>query len=142
MLVDTHAHLTDDRLWSQLPAVLERARTANVNRIICVATTAADSQQCLDMAKKHSEILAPTVGIHPNHAAEAQPGDWDRVVALAPDPAVVALGETGLDRHWHDTPFEMQEDYFARHLSLSRMTSRPVVIHTREAEADIIRMLR
>ena len=53
-----------------------------------------------------------------------------------------AIGETGLDRHWNDTPFPLQEDYFARHLELSRRTNKPVVIHCREADADVLRMLR
>src|SRR5207253_8206062 len=61
---------------------------------------------------------------------------------LATSPKVVALGETGLDRHWDFTPFPQQEDYFARHLELARKLSLPVVIHCREAEADVVRMLR
>lgn len=67
---------------------------------------------------------------------------WDEVVALASRPEVVALGETGLDRHWDYTPFPQQEDYFARHLVLARKLDRAVVIHCREAEADVVRMLR
>src|SRR5205085_1032165 len=83
-----------------------------------------------------------TVGIQPNHVAQAAAGDWDVVVQLAQRPEVVALGETGLDRHWDYTPFPAQEDYFARHLELARKTGRAVVIHCREAEADMVRMLR
>ncbi|MBX7103157.1 MAG: TatD family hydrolase [Gemmataceae bacterium] len=142
MLTDTHAHLCDERLRGQLPGVLDRARAAGVGRIICVATTAADSAECLAVAGEYPDLVAPTVGVHPNHAAEAADGDWDRVVALAADPAVVALGETGLDRHWDFTPFDVQEDWFARHLTLSRATGKPVVIHCREADADVERMLR
>src|SRR5262245_61905081 len=133
MLIDTHAHLTDDRLLSQIAVVLDRAKSARVERIVCVATTAADSLQSIELARQHPQISA-TAGIHPNHAAETKPGDWDEVVRLANDPAVVALGETGLDQHWDFTPFAMQEDYFARHLELSRTTGKPVVIHCREAD--------
>ena len=67
---------------------------------------------------------------------------WDDVVALAARKEVVGVGETGLDRHWHDTPFPLQEDYFSRHLELSRRLNKPVVIHCREADADMLRMLR
>lgn len=141
MLIDTHAHLVDERLRGDLANVIGRARTVNVSRIVCVATTASDSVECLTIARQFPGVIAPTVGIHPNHAAEAQPGDWDRVVELSAMPEVVALGETGLDRHWDFTPFTTQEDYFARHLALSRKTKRPVVIHCREAEADVLRML-
>jgi TatD DNase family protein len=87
-------------------------------------------------------MLAASVGIQPNHVAEAGPDDWDQVVALVKQPKVVAIGETGLDRHWNYTPFPQQEDYFARHLELARQHDLAIVIHCREAEADTVRMLR
>jgi TatD DNase family protein len=89
----------------------------------------------------HSGVFA-TVGIHPNEAGDAKPGDWDEVVRLAGATRVVGIGETGLDRHWDRTPFALQEDYFARHLDLARQLDRAVVIHCRDCEADILRMLR
>jgi TatD DNase family protein len=141
MLIDTHAHLVDEKLRNDIAAVLDRAKAAGVERIVCVATSAADSAAGIDIAKQFPQVTA-TAGIHPNHAAEAQPGDWETVVRLAADPSVVALGETGLDRHWDFTPFAMQEDYFSRHLALSRKTGKPVVIHCREADANVTRMLR
>lgn len=142
MWIDTHAHLTDERLRAELPAVLDRARAAGVERVVGVATTAADSQSGLDVAAQFPDIVSPTVGIHPNHAAEASPDDWDQIVQLANMPNVVALGETGLDRHWDFTPFALQEEYFARHLELSRQSGLLVVIHCREADVDLVRMLR
>ena len=87
-------------------------------------------------------MLRATAGLHPNHVAEAKPGHWDEVVRLADHPLVVALGETGLDRHWDFTPFPQQEENFARHLELSRSTDLPLVIHSRECDADMLRMLR
>src|SRR5262249_60466229 len=86
--------------------------------------------------------LWATAGIHPSQAAQADPVAWARVVGFAGPPRVVGIGETGLDRHWHDTPFPVQEDYFARHLELGGRLGKPVVIHCREAEADVLRMLR
>jgi TatD DNase family protein len=140
-LIDTHAHLDDEQFAADLPAVLERARAAGVGRVVAIATTADSSRACLALAGRHPG-LAASVGIHPNHAAQAAAGDWDAVAALAADPRVVAVGETGLDRHWDYTPFATQEDYFARHLELGRATGKPVVIHCREADADVLRMLR
>jgi TatD DNase family protein len=139
--IDTHAHLDDERFHGDLPAVLQRAAEAGLERIVVVATTAEDSPRCVQLAQQHP-ILRATVGIQPNHVAEATPTAWDEVLALAPLPEVVALGETGLDRYWDRTPFAQQEDYFARHLELARQLNRPVVIHCREAEADTVRMLR
>jgi TatD DNase family protein len=141
-LVDTHAHLDDEKFHADLPAVLERARAAGVVRIVTVATTAPTSRISVDLAVRHPDILVATVGIQPNNAAQAAPGDWDEVVSLATAERVVALGETGLDRYWDYTPFPQQEDYFARHLALARRLNLPVVIHCRDAEADVVRMLR
>ena len=118
-LIDTHAHLDDEQFAADLPAVLDRARAAGVAQIVAVATTAPSSAACVSLAASHPELFA-TVGIHPNHAAEAAPTAWDEVVALAGRRKWSAIGETGLDRHWDDTPFPIQEDYFARHLELSR----------------------
>ncbi len=140
-LFDTHAHLDDERFRDDLPAVVARARAAGVARVITVGTTAATSRRSIELARTF-DLLAPAVGIQPNHAAEAAPGDWDVIVGLADSKGVAAVGETGLDRHWDYTPFPTQEDYFDRHLALARRTGLPVIIHCREAEPDMVRVLR
>ena len=140
-LIDTHAHLDDERFAEDRAAVVQRVLDAGVSRIVVVATTAATSRICIDLAAQYPPLFA-TVGIQPNHVAEAAPSDWDEVVRLVTVPKVVALGETGLDRYWDHTPFPQQEDYFARHLELARRHKLPVVIHCRDAEADMVRMLR
>src|SRR5687767_6262705 len=112
-LIDTHAHLDDERLHNDLADVLDRAKAAGVSHILTIATTAASSLQSIELARGHA-MLSATVGIQPNHVAQAAAHDWDTIVRLVDCHKVVALGETGLDRHWDDTPFEQQEDYFAR----------------------------
>src|SRR5205814_5347426 len=124
LLFDTHAHLTDDRFRDDLPAVLGRAAVAGLSHVVCIGTTAADSPLCVRIAAEAPLVWA-SVGIQPNHVAEAGPDDWPTIERLADSPRVVALGETGLDRHWDFTPFPQQEDYFARHLALSRRTRLP-----------------
>ena len=141
MLIDTHAHLDDDRFATDLLVVLERAQAAGVGAVLAVGTTAASSSACLRLAEQHP-MLRASVGLHPNHVAEAKPGAWDELVRLADHPLAIALGETGLDRHWDFTPFPLQEENFARHLDLSRKTGLPLVIHSRECDADMLRMLR
>jgi TatD DNase family protein len=140
-LIDTHAHLDAEQFAGEVPDVVSRARAAGVVQVIAVATTAASSATCVSLAGAHAGISA-TVGIHPNEAADARSGDWDEVLRLANQPGVVGIGETGLDRHWDFTPFELQEDYFARHLDLGRRLERAVVIHCRDCEIDMLRMLR
>jgi TatD DNase family protein len=140
-LFDTHAHLDDEKLQPDLPAVLERARSAGVEHILTIGTTAQSSAISIELAQGHPGLFA-AVGMQPNNLAQAGQGDWDEIVRLAENPMVRALGETGLDRHWDFTPFALQEDYFARHLDLARKRDLPVVIHCREAEADVVRMLK
>ena len=140
-LIDTHAHLDDERFAADFADVLARARSAGVVQIVTVATTGPGTGRTLQLANTHAMLFA-SAGIHPNNAAQAAPGDWDTVKRLVTEPRVVGVGETGLDRHWDDTPFPMQQDYFARHLALSRATGKPLIIHCREAEADILAMLR
>jgi TatD DNase family protein len=141
-LIDTHAHLFDERLASELPAVLDRAAAAGVGRTICIGIDRDSSRDTVRIADRFP-VVSAAVGIQPNHAAEADPGDWDVVVKLAEtEPKVVAIGETGLDRYWDRSPFPLQEEFFSRHMELARRLGKPFVIHCREAEADVVRMLR
>jgi TatD DNase family protein len=140
-LYDTHAHLNDDEFAEQLPAVVERAKAAGVERILVIGTTAASSRRAVEIPQQFDGLYA-AVGIQPNYVAEAQVGDWDEIVALAQQPKVVALGETGLDRYWDNAPFDLQQDYFDRHLRLSQATGLPFVVHMRECGDDVAAMLR
>ena len=141
MLIDTHAHLDDDKFDADRNEVVARAQSSGVEQIIAIGTTAADSASVIKLAHRYDGVFA-SVGIHPNYAAQTQPDDWDRIVTLAQQDRVVALGETGLDRYWHDTPFDVQQDYFDRHLKLMQQTGLPVVIHMRDCLADVLAMLR
>ncbi|MBN9119503.1 MAG: TatD family hydrolase [Planctomycetes bacterium] len=142
MLIDTHAHLFDDRFAKDLPAVLDRATAAGVERVVCLGIDVASSRASVAIANAHPLVVA-AVGIQPNHAAEAEPGDWNEIVKLAEtESRVVAIGETGLDRYWDRAPFTLQEEYFGRHIELARRLDKPFVIHCREAEADVVKALR
>lgn len=140
-LFDTHCHLDAESFDVDLADVVRRAAEAGVSRILAVGTTAASSARTLALAGRQAGVVA-AVGIHPNESARAQPGDWERVVELSRTPGVAALGETGLDKHWGDAPFDVQLDYFDRHLRLSQASGLPVVIHTRECEAEMLAALR
>ncbi|TWT33312.1 TatD family hydrolase [Blastopirellula retiformator] len=140
-LFDTHAHLFDEALLTQIDDVVARAKEAGVERMLVVGTTADDSQQAIELAERFPEICA-TVGIQPNNCAEVQPGDWERIVAMLDHPRVVALGETGLDRYWDYAPFDLQQDYFDRHLRLSQERDFPFIVHMRDCGDDIVTMLQ
>jgi TatD DNase family protein len=141
-LFDTHAHLDDLRFADDLSAVLARAADAGVARVLTVGVDLVTSRAALDLAARFPDRLAAVVGIQPNHAAEAAPGDLDEIARLAADPRAVAVGETGLDRYWDKAPFPLQEEFFRLHLDLARRLGKPVVIHCRDAGPDVVRVLR
>ena len=135
--IDTHAHLADKSLANQLNEVLTRAQQAGVTKVICVAVDAETCEKAIAIAETQDAVWA-SVGIHPNYAHQEAPTDWARIVEMTNHPRVCALGETGLDRHWDDCPFEIQKSSFARHWQLSSETNLPLIIHMRECEAEML----
>lgn len=140
-LFDTHLHLDDEQFDGQRDTIVQRAVEAGVQAMVTVGTTAASSQKCLQLARQY-EPLQAAVGIQPNYCAEAVEEDWDRVVLLTDEPGVVGIGETGLDRFRDYAPFELQQDYFDRHLRLSQQSGLPFIVHMRESGQEILEMLR
>lgn len=138
---DTHAHLDDAQFSDDRDGVIGRARQAGVQAIVTVGITAASSQACIDLAECYDCVFA-AVGIQPNCCGEAAEGDWDRIAGSVDQPLVVALGETGLDRYWDYTPFEVQRDYFDRHIRLAQQHDLPLVIHMRDCPDEMLVMLR
>ncbi|MDG2381982.1 MAG: TatD family hydrolase [Pirellulaceae bacterium] len=140
-LFDTHAHLDDEQFGANLGAVIQRATDVGLQHLVAVGTTAESSLKCLELAAKYSTVHA-AVGIQPNYCSEAKPTDWQTIVELTKREGVVAIGETGLDRYWDHTPFELQQDYFQRHLDLSRQTQLPFIVHMRDCLDEIVVMLQ
>ena len=138
---DTHVHLADESLSTQLDQVLERAHQAGVSKMICVAVDAETSAAAIEIAETHDNVWA-SVGIHPNYAHQAKPDDWNTIREFSNHPRVCALGETGLDLHWDDCPFSIQQANFERHWELSRECKLPLIIHMRDCEADMIAAIR
>jgi TatD DNase family protein len=140
MLIDTHAHLDQEEFDGDRAGVLARAVAAGVEAIIAVGVTAESSEATVRLAAQFPTVCA-AVGIQPNYCGQAKPGDWERILELVKSPRVVAIGETGLDRYWDYSPFDVQKDYFDRHLRLSQQCGLPFIVHTRESDADVLAML-
>ncbi len=136
MLFDTHAHLDDPQLLSQIDSVIQAAASAGLKGILAVATTAQSAARCVNLADRFEMVYA-AVGIQPNHVGEVAKGDWDRIVELASHAKVRAIGETGLDYYWNDVPLEVQRPIFADHIRLSLATGLPLVIHMREPKKEV-----
>ncbi|MCC7085594.1 MAG: TatD family hydrolase [Pirellulales bacterium] len=141
MLIDTHSHLDQTEFNADRAEVIARALAAGIERMIAVGVSADSSAAVLEIAAEHPAVYA-AVGIQPNDCAEANSGDWERIVEYVGSPKVVAIGETGLDRYWDYTPLAVQQDYFDRHLRLSQERKLPFIVHTRESDADVLAMLR
>ena len=122
-------------------AVLARAREAGVEAMLTIGITAATSRAAVALAEQYDDVFA-VVGIQPNYASQAEPGDWETIEELAGHPRVVGIGETGLDRYWDYAPIDVQAEFFDRHLRLSREVGKPFVVHCREAEADVVAQLQ
>ena len=141
MYFDSHCHLDPMRYGEDLGRVLARARAAGIVGMAVIGTRAADSEAAAALAGREPGLVA-AAGLHPNDTAEAEPGEWDRIVALVESGRVGAVGETGLDWYRSSSPAEIQREYFDRHVRLAQRTGLPLVIHTRESTRDCLDMLR
>lgn len=140
-LIDSHCHLDPMRYGDDLEGVLARARAAGVVGMVVIGTRAADSEAAAALAARESG-LAAAAGIHPNDVAEAEPGEWDRIVRLAGSGRVAAVGETGLDWYRDFAPRDLQRESFDRHIRLAQSLGLPLVVHTRDSIRDTLDMLR
>ena len=140
-LVDTHTHLDEDTFSQDVDEVIARAVSSGVTAMVAIATTLESSRATIALAARVPQVFA-AVGIHPNYAVQAKPGDWEAIEELAASPKVVAIGETGLDRYWDHTPFDVQIDYFRRQIELAKRRDLPFIVHCREAEPDVVAVLR
>lgn len=140
MWIDTHTHLNDAAFADRLDEVLARATTGGIERMLVVGIDADSSERAVELAARFEPLYA-VVGIQPNCLDSFQPDDWRRVRDLAVAAKVAAIGETGLDRHWNPATINVQRLHFERHLELAASLKLPVVIHCREAEADVVGVL-
>jgi len=140
ILADSHCHLDDPQFDADREAVIERARAAGVETMLAVGSGPPDLEAGIRLAEGHAQIVA-SVGVHPHETAKATPETFERLRELLANPKVVAIGEIGLDYHYNFSPPEVQREVFARQLEMARAASRPVIIHTREAWPDTLRML-
>ena len=131
-MIDAHAHLTDRRFAADVDDVLDRARKAGIDRVLTAGEDVASSEAALALATRHRDVRV-AVGIHPHRAASWGPEALDRLMELARDPVVVAIGEIGMDFSGRSAPPDAQEAAFRGQLGLAALLDLPVVIHVRDA---------
>jgi TatD DNase family protein len=140
MLVDSHCHLDFPDFASELDAVVERARASGIGRIVTISTRVKKHAQVLAIAEKFPDVFC-SVGTHPHSAKEETDVTTQDLVARAKHPKVVAIGEAGLDYHYDNSPRTLQEESFRRHIAGARESKLPLVIHSRDCDADMARIL-
>lgn len=140
-LVDSHSHLNSPAFGEDRDRALARAREAGVVRTIDVGSEPEEWEQSLALARER-EFIRCVLGLHPNSASRWSPDIQKQLAALLGDPAVVGVGETGLDYYRLGAPVETQKEVFVAHLELARRAGLPVVIHAREAYEDILETLQ
>jgi TatD DNase family protein len=140
MLIDSHCHLDFPELGADLDAVLERARTAGVGLMVTISTRVHRFNELKAIVEAHDNVFC-SVGTHPHNAADEPDIMVEELVELARHPKVVAIGEAGLDYHYDHSPRDMQKKSFRTHIAAARETGLPLVIHARDADADIARIL-
>jgi len=136
-IVDAHAHLQHEAFAHDLEAVLERARAAGLVRILVPGWDRASSEAGLGLASRHPDLLDAAVGIHPHYVAAATPADWEAIERMAADPAARGVGEIGLDFYRNLSPPVVQRDALTHQLDLAARVRKPVIVHDREAHADV-----
>ena len=141
MLIDSHCHLDFPDFDDQLPAVIARARDAGIGQMITISTRVRKADAYRAIAETHPEVFF-TVGTHPHGAAEEPDVPAAEIVRLSRHPRCVAIGEAGLDFHYDKSPRDVQERVFRTHIAAARETGLPLVIHAREADDVMIRVLR
>jgi TatD DNase family protein len=140
VLVDSHCHLDFPDFAEDLGGIVERAEAAGVARIVSISTRVRRFDGLRAIAERFPNVYC-SIGTHPHQAHEELDVTVDELVSLSRHPKVVAIGEAGLDHHYDYSPRDAQEIGFRRHIAAARETQLPLVIHAREADADIGRIL-
>ncbi|MGA7788945.1 MAG: TatD family hydrolase [Xanthobacteraceae bacterium] len=140
MLIDSHCHLDFPDFADELDAVVARARAAGIDRMVTISTRVARQPDLLAITERFADVYC-SVGTHPHHAHEELDVTTADLIAYAQSAKVVALGEAGLDYHYDNSPREAQERGFRSHIAAARETGLPLVIHSREADDDMARIL-
>ena len=140
MYIDSHCHLNFSELRERLPEILDRMRDNGVTKALCVCVNLPEFPGVLDLAERHPHLYA-SVGVHPDYEDTPEP-TVEQLVELAAHPKVIAIGETGLDYYRLQGDLEWQRNRFRIHIRASRACRKPLIIHTRSASEDTLRLMR
>lgn len=141
MIIDSHVNLHSEKFAGDLDEVIARARAAGVAGMLTISDKLDSTPAIKAIADAHAGVWR-SVGVHPHYARDAAGLDAQTLIELAADPKVVGIGECGLDFHYEYSPRDVQERVFRAHIAAARATDLPLIIHTRDADARMLEMLK
>ena len=141
MFTDTHVHLNADQYEDDVDEVITRALEAGVTKMVVVGFDRKTINKAMELAERYSFVYV-VVGWHPVDAIDCTEEDLAWIESLATHPRVVGIGETGLDYHWDKSPKDIQQEIFRKQIRLAQKVNLPIIIHNREATADVVRILK
>lgn len=141
MLFDTHVHLNADQYKEDLEEVINRALNEGISRMVVVGFDRPTIERAMELVEKY-DFLYASVGWHPVDAIDMKDEDLLWIEELASHPKVVAIGEMGLDYYWDKSPKDVQKEVFRRQIQLAKRVKLPIIIHNRDATADIVEILK
>lgn len=141
MLVDSHCHLNWPSFEEDLDDVVKRAKEAGIGIMQTISTSLPEFPKVLAIAESYENVYC-SVGVHPDEAGTHAPITADDIVEIAHHPKVIGIGETGLDYYRTKEHEALQKEFFLAHIEASRQTNLPVIVHTRDADADTVQMLK
>ncbi len=139
-IVDSHCHINFPELKEDLAGLLGRMADAQVTHALCISVSLEAFPEVLGLAETYPNVYA-SVGVHPDHVEGEEP-TTERLTSLAAHPRIVAIGETGLDYFRLEGDLSWQRERFRNHIRAAKQTGKPLVIHTRSAGADTIKIMR
>lgn len=142
MLYDTHAHLDDKALYPDIDGVLARAKEAGIGLINTIGCDWRSSLMSVHIAEKYPDMVYAAIGVHPHDAKTINEQMLQDLLDLAKTPKVVAWGEIGLDYHYDNSPRETQKTVFQQQIALAKQVKKPIIIHNRESNQDMMDILK
>jgi len=140
LLVDSHCHIDFPEFSARIGEIVENMQTQGVGHALCVSVNLEDYPRVQALSERFGNVFA-SVGVHPDHQGGEEP-TMARLAALAEHPRVVAIGETGLDYYRHPELASVQQPRFREHIRAARVTGKPLIVHTRDAAEDTLRLMR
>jgi len=141
MFIDTHVHLNVDQYEEDVDEVIARALEAGVTKMVVIGFDRKTINKAMELTERYS-FLYVVVGWHPVDAIDCTEEELAWIESLGAHPKVVGIGETGLDYHWDKSPKDVQQEVFRKQIRLAKKVNLPIIIHNRDATADVVRILK